>query len=188
MKSNTRLLRRPLGRQRLLTPCVPSTPADTQLWKQRHILHWPCCRSVCATAGVTLQPHPHMNTEKRSDTRFIFKLKKKNNTLQLKQQAWSHFSKSYVKLCGQHLGRELKNLHLNLKQLFSRPRSSAVMPIVTTQEDKQLILCNLLKSEKFEAKVKANQMPREVTLQCINMNKYCMAKRCLLFFKNHRIL
>lgn len=81
MKSNTRLLRRPQGGQRLLTLCVPSTPADTQLWKQRHILHWPCCRSVCATAGVTLQPHPHMNTEKRSDTRFIFKLKKKTTIL-----------------------------------------------------------------------------------------------------------
>lgn len=153
MKSNTRLLRRPQGRQRLLTLCVPSTPADTQLWKQRHIPHWPCCRSVCATAGVTLQPHPHMNTEKRSDTRFIFKLKK-NNTLQLKQQAWSHFSKRCVKLCGQHLGRELKNLHLNLKQLFSRPRSSAEMPIVTTQEDKQLILCNYSSLKSLKQKLK----------------------------------
>lgn len=43
------------------------------------------------------------------------------------------------------------------------------MPIVTTHEDKQLILCNLLKPEKFEGKVKTNQMPREVTLQ---MRKY----------------
>lgn len=168
MKSNTRLLRCPLGRPKAAyTLCTLNTSWHSAMKAKAHSSLAMLQECLCNSWG---DPSATPSYEHRKEVRYTFYFQiEKNNTLQLKQQAWSHFSKSYAKLCGQHLRRELKNLHLNLKQLFSRPRCSAVMPIVTTHGDKQLILCNLLKSEKFEGKVKANQMPREVTLQ---MHKY----------------
>lgn len=166
MNPNTRLLRCHVGRSKAAcTLCTLNTSWHSAKKAKANSSLAMLQECLCNSWGDP-SATPSYEHQKQVRYTFYFQIEK---TIQLKQQAWSHFSKSCVKLCGQHFGRELKNLHLNLKQLFSRPRCSPVMPIVTTHEDKQLILCNLLKSEKFEGKIKTNQMPREVTLQ---MHKY----------------
>lgn len=95
MKPNTRLLRRPLGRPRTAcTLCTLNTSCHSAKKTKAHSSLAMLQECLCNSWG-DLQPHPHMNTE-RGQIHFLFS-NWKNNTLQLKQQAWSHFSKSCVK-------------------------------------------------------------------------------------------
>lgn len=96
MKPNTRLLRRPLGRPRTAcTLCTLNTSCHSTKKTKAHSSLAMLQECLCNSWE---DPSATPSYEQRKEVRYTFYFQiEKNNTLQLKQQAWSHFSKSCVK-------------------------------------------------------------------------------------------